>query len=95
MADTLQGRPHALRWPVIVGAGLGLMFPAAAPAAYPGANGRLALTVHTWRPPPPLEPIPPDFPHPGLPVEPVPVSARIVSVLPNGQGRRVLYSVPD
>jgi Tol biopolymer transport system component len=75
-----------------VGAVLALAFPAAAESAYPGANGRIALTVQTWRPPPP-EPPPTDFYHPGVPIEPVLVSSRLVSVKPNGRGQRRLHSV--
>jgi hypothetical protein len=94
MARTTEGRPRAPWWFVFLVLGLALASPAAAEAAFPGANGRIALTVQRWRPPPPDPPPPPDQFHPGIPPEPEPVSARIVSVSPRGQGRRVLYSAP-
>jgi Tol biopolymer transport system component len=92
MAETTRRWPRALGWLAVLGAALALTIPAAAHAAYPGANGRIAFTVQTWRLPPPLEPSPPDFMHPGIPEEPVLVSARIESVLPNGKGRRRLHT---
>jgi Tol biopolymer transport system component len=57
--------------------GLGLLVPADAEAAFPGANGRIAFTVQQWRPP--------EFRG-----DPTLLSSRIETVLPSGRGRRVL-----
>jgi hypothetical protein len=94
MAGRTQGTPRSLGWLAFLGAVLALVLPCAAEAAYPGANGRLAFTVEVWHPPPPPDPIPPEYPHPGLPIEPVLVSSRIVSVTPNGRRKRRLHTVP-
>jgi Tol biopolymer transport system component len=56
---------------------------AAAQAAFPGANGRIAFAVEKWRLPLPCPPIPHGC-------EPEFVSSSIETVLPNGRGRRVL-----
>jgi Tol biopolymer transport system component len=88
MAGRTQGRRRALG---CLAFSLALAFPAVAESAYPGANGRIALTVETWRPPPP-EPSPPECCYPRLPVEPVLVSSRIVSVEPNGRRQRRLHT---
>jgi Tol biopolymer transport system component len=94
MATRRHGKPLGLG--CFVAAGVALAVPAAGHAAFPGANGRIAITVQQWRSPPPPEPPPPDVPytpHPGY-EEPTLVSLRIDTVLPNGQGRRVLYTFP-
>jgi Tol biopolymer transport system component len=98
MARRTQGTPRALRCLVFSGALLALSFPAVAESAYPGANGRIALTVQTWQPPPP--PPPPPSPPPayfvdprGFQDEPQLISERIVSVLPNGERQRRLHTV--
>jgi Tol biopolymer transport system component len=59
----------------------------AAEAAFPGANGRIALTAEEWRPPDSCLPVPHGC-------EPVPVSTRVETVLPSGGGRRVLFAFP-
>lgn len=61
---------------------LALALPAAAQAAFPGANGRIAFTVQHWRPPQ----------DPGD--DPELASLTIETVLPSGRGRSVLYTVP-
>jgi hypothetical protein len=94
MANRMQLSPGALGWLAFAVLVLALASPAAALSAFPGANGRIAFTVVTWHPPPPPELIPPEFPHPGLPLEPIPVSARIVSVAPSGQSPRRLHAIP-
>jgi Tol biopolymer transport system component len=93
MAGRTQGTPHTAGWLAFLGAVLVLAWPSAAESAYPGGNGRIAFTVEVWHPPPPPEPIPPEYPHPGLPIEPVLVSSKIVSVTPEGGRRRRLHTV--
>jgi Tol biopolymer transport system component len=90
-----QGKPGALGWLGVTAGTLLWAFPAAAEAAFPGANGRIAFTVQQWRAPPPPEPPPPDAPYtrPGFD-EPMLVSLRIETVLPSGRGRRVLHTIP-
>src|SRR5687767_14348335 len=92
MATGRQGKPRKLGCAALAAAGFALALPAAAQAAFPGANGRLAFTTTTWHPPPP-EP-PPTTPTPGLPIEPDPVSTRLETVSPRGRGRRVLRASP-
>jgi WD40-like Beta Propeller Repeat len=94
MAGRTQGTPHIAGWLAFLGAVLVLIWPSAAESAYPGANGRIAFTVEVCQPPPPPDPIPPEYPHPGLPIEPVLVSSRMVSVLPNGSRKRRLHNIP-
>jgi Tol biopolymer transport system component len=94
MAGKSQGTPRSLGWLAFLGAVLALAWPGAAESAYPGANGRIAFTVEVWHPPPPPDPIPPEYPHPGLPIEPVLVSSKIVSVTAEGRRRRRLHTVP-
>jgi Tol biopolymer transport system component len=94
MAERTQGTPHIVGWLAFLGAVLLLVWPGAAESAYPGGNGRIAFTVEVWHPPPPPDPIPPEYPHPGLPIEPVLVSSRMVSVLPNGRRKRRLHDIP-
>jgi Tol biopolymer transport system component len=60
----------------------------AARAAFPGANGRIAFRVDTWRLPDPCRH---DIPH-GC--EPEVVSSSIETVQPSGRGRRVLRAFP-
>jgi Tol biopolymer transport system component len=94
MAGTTQRKPHSQGWLAFFAALLALALPPGAEAAYPGANGRIAFSVEVWQPPPPPDPIPPEYPHPGLPIEPVLVSSRIVSVMPTGRRKRRLHTVP-
>jgi Tol biopolymer transport system component len=78
------GKLAALGWPVLA-AGVALALPAAADAAFPGANAEIAFKVQQWRAPP----SPPQrYDAPTL------VESRIESVLPNGGGRRVLHTFP-
>jgi hypothetical protein len=52
------GKPCAVGW-LVLAAGVVLALPAAAQAAFPGANGEIAFTVQQWRaPPPPPQPDP-------------------------------------
>jgi Tol biopolymer transport system component len=75
-------------WLTLAVAALTLAFGVAgAQAAFPGANGRIALGVAKWRSPAP-ETCTPD-PHSCY--GPVLVSSAIESVLPSGRGRRVLF----
>jgi hypothetical protein len=50
MASRTHGKPRALGWVALVGVSCALAFPALALAAYPGANGRIALTVRPGAP---------------------------------------------
>jgi Tol biopolymer transport system component len=95
MALRTQAKPGGLVCLVVSAGGLLLVFPSAVQAAFPGDNGRIAFTVQQWRASPPPPPPPPDAPYtrPGFD-EPVLVSLRIETVLPSGQGRRVLYTIP-
>jgi Tol biopolymer transport system component len=85
-------KPRAVGW-LVLAAGLVLALPAAAEAAFPGANGEIAYTVQQWRAPPPPPPQPDPNYRPGY-EEPTLVESRIETVLPSGQGRRVLYTLP-
>jgi dipeptidyl aminopeptidase/acylaminoacyl peptidase len=97
MAGRTQRKPRKPLSPpmlAFLAVALVLAMPTATEAVYPGANGRIAFSVETWHPPPPLDPIPPEYPHPGLPIEPVLISSRIVSVTPRGRRERRLHDVP-
>jgi Tol biopolymer transport system component len=89
-----QGESRALGCLAVTAGALVLALPAAALAAFPGANGRVAFTVQEWRAPPPPEPAaepPPYYVKPGYP-EPSVVSSRIETVLPSGRARRVMHA---
>jgi Tol biopolymer transport system component len=91
-----QGEPRALGCLAVTAGALVLALPAAALAAFPGANGRVAFTVQEWRAPPPPDPAaepPPYYIKPGYPEDSV-VSSRIETVLPSGRARRVLHTLP-
>jgi hypothetical protein len=94
MASTAQRKRHFVGWLAFLGALLALAWPSAAESAYPGVNGRIAFTVEVWDPSPPPDPIPPEYPHKGVPIEPVLISSRIVSVLPSGRRKRRLHDIP-
>jgi hypothetical protein len=85
LARTTQETAGASGCLAFLAVGLALTTSPPAQAAFPGANGRIAFTVQTWHPPPP--------PEPSIPEDPILVSSRIVSVLPNGQRQRRLHTV--
>jgi Tol biopolymer transport system component len=87
-----SGKPRSMGWSVLA-AGVVLVLPAVAQAAFPGANGRIAFTVQQWRAPPPPPPQPDPNYRSGY-EEPTLVESRIETVLPSGRGRRVLHTFP-
>jgi len=86
------GKPRSMGWSVLA-AGVVLVLPAVAQAAFPGANGQIAFTVQQWRAPPPPPPQPDPNYRSGY-EEPTLVESRIETVLPSGRGRRVLHTFP-
>ena len=84
MAMRRRGKPRVVAWVVLATGALALTLPAAAQAAFPGANGRIAFTVEKWREPPPLERY----------GAPEPISSTLETVLPDGRGRRTLRVFP-
>jgi dipeptidyl aminopeptidase/acylaminoacyl peptidase len=88
MAIGQQGK--ARPWGLVVAvAGVALSLTAAAHAAFPAANGRIAFTYTEigLRELPPGEPPPPKY-------GPAPLASRIETILPSGRGRRVLSTCP-
>jgi Tol biopolymer transport system component len=85
MANRTQGWLRTFGWLALAAAGVALGLPAAADAAFPGANGRIAVMSQEYVWPPGPFPIRP-------PLEPDLVSAKIETVLPDGRERRVLHT---
>jgi Tol biopolymer transport system component len=78
---------------LVLAAGVALALPAAAQAAFPGANGLIAFTVQQWRAPPPPPPQPDPNYRPGTEGFEF-AGSRLEAVLPNGRARRVLHTFP-